>query len=83
MLSYVVARPASTTPNMDAPDHYQTTYDSKTKSLSKSSALFNPIATSNCLFYSVLFEHVNIYMIFIHTRPKNNINVKVISVGLL
>ena len=24
-------RPASTTPNMDAPDNYQTTYDSKTK----------------------------------------------------
>jgi hypothetical protein len=26
-----MARPASTTPNMDAPDNYQTTYDSKTK----------------------------------------------------
>ena len=30
LLSYV-ARPASTTPNMDTPDNYQTTYDSKTK----------------------------------------------------
>ena len=28
---WIPARPASTTPNMDAPDNYQTTYDSKTK----------------------------------------------------
>ena len=44
-------RPASTTPNMDPPDNYQTTYDSKTKNVVFDSLIVFCLHQAHILFH--------------------------------